>query len=303
MPQAPQVKEQADTVKSQLEKANVEEAVIEKPNVFGATTAYSLSDIVAYTSQTGDTIESLATKFDLNANTIKWSNNLNSGEIPVETVLKIPPSNGIIYTVSGDDTIDTIADKYGADKSKLIAFNDMELTGFTAGDTVFIPEGKQSTTPNDVNSKLAAKLANGPATSNYGNVKKGQQIGRVGSTGFSTGPHLHLQVSNNGVIVNPMGNSGELINGYSWPIVGGGNYISQPYGCVAPSWFYSEKCNGGANSMHDGLDIAAGRGTPILAVADGQIIFKGWHGGLGYLVIIDHGDGWQTWYPHQTAQY
>ena len=54
---------------------------------------------------------------------------------------------------------------------------------------------------------------------------------------------------------------------------------------------------------HKGLDIAAVRGTPILATAAGTVTFAGWSGGYGYLVKIDHGNNVETYYGHCSKLY
>lgn len=50
--------------------------------------------------------------------------------------------------------------------------------------------------------------------------------------------------------------------------------------------------------FHTGLDISAPRGTPVSAAHDGKVLFAGWYGGYGKLVILDHGDGVSTLYGH-----
>jgi len=51
---------------------------------------------------------------------------------------------------------------------------------------------------------------------------------------------------------------------------------------------------------HHGTDFGAKRGTPILAAADGKIIFSGWKGGYGKVTKIKHKDGYVTLYAHQS---
>ncbi len=72
------------------------------------------------------------------------------------------------------------------------------------------------------------------------------------------------------------------------PVVGG--TITSPYGYRT-------------SGFHTGLDIAIATGTPIYASASGTVKFAGTQGGYGKLVIIDHGNGYQTYYAHCSALY
>jgi hypothetical protein len=51
---------------------------------------------------------------------------------------------------------------------------------------------------------------------------------------------------------------------------------------------------------HEGIDISAPFGTPILAAAKGVVTFAGWMAGLGNMVEIDHGFGYVTRYGHAS---
>ncbi len=54
----------------------------------------------------------------------------------------------------------------------------------------------------------------------------------------------------------------------------------------------------GQRRFHTGIDLAAPEGTPIVAAADGTVIYAGWKGAYGQTVMVDHGDEWATMYAH-----
>jgi murein DD-endopeptidase MepM/ murein hydrolase activator NlpD len=54
----------------------------------------------------------------------------------------------------------------------------------------------------------------------------------------------------------------------------------------------------GEGAFHTGVDLAVPRGTPVHVTADGVVQSAGWSGGYGKLIIVDHGDGLQTYYAH-----
>ena len=79
--------------------------------------------------------------------------------------------------------------------------------------------------------------------------------------------------------------------GYIWPV--NSRYITSTMG--------GRNSPGGIGSTnHKGIDIAVPRGTPIYAADGGTVTYAGWMGGYGYLVIIDHGNGYQTYYGHNS---
>jgi murein DD-endopeptidase MepM/ murein hydrolase activator NlpD len=72
--------------------------------------------------------------------------------------------------------------------------------------------------------------------------------------------------------------------GFIWPV---NAPITSPFG-----WRWGR--------MHEGVDLGAAYGTPIAAAAAGAVIYAGWEGGYGNLVVIDHGGGLATAYGHQS---
>jgi murein DD-endopeptidase MepM/ murein hydrolase activator NlpD len=50
--------------------------------------------------------------------------------------------------------------------------------------------------------------------------------------------------------------------------------------------------------FHTGVDISCPRGSEVLAARDGRVVFTGWKGGYGNLVIVEHEHGYRSFYGH-----
>ncbi len=99
--------------------------------------------IVEYIVESGDTLWSLAEKFNISLDTILWANNLNKNSLikPGQKLI-IPPVSGIIHYVKTGDTISEIAKKYKGKAEEITSFNELSSEGdIYIGDVIIIPNG------------------------------------------------------------------------------------------------------------------------------------------------------------------
>jgi murein DD-endopeptidase MepM/ murein hydrolase activator NlpD len=105
------------------------------------------SEVRTYAVQPGDTISTIAEKFGVSVDTIRWENNLESVKaIKVGQKLRILPVSGVLHKVTRGETIYSIAKKYQVDAQAIVnwpynSFANDETFGLAVGQELTVPDG------------------------------------------------------------------------------------------------------------------------------------------------------------------
>ncbi len=103
------------------------------------------SEVIEYEVKGGDTLSSIADKFGVSTDTIKWANDLTDiHSIKPGQKLKILPLSGVAHTVKSGDTLQSVAKKYAANDQAILdfPFNDIpDDFSLKVGQVLIVPDG------------------------------------------------------------------------------------------------------------------------------------------------------------------
>ncbi len=96
-----------------------------------------------YTVEAGETLGTIAAKFNVTVAEIRWSNTnlMSSDTVNTGDQIVIPPVHGVVVTTKASDTIARLANQYQVDPQSIIDFNRLRSTQLAAGMTLVIPGG------------------------------------------------------------------------------------------------------------------------------------------------------------------
>lgn len=141
LPTAGDLREATTTleIKKQLSQSDAE--VIAKPQIVNPETS-AKRGITSYVTKQGDTMESIAKKFKISAQTLRWANNTVSDAVDIGKTLTVPLTDGVVYTVKDGDTVQSVAEKYKVNADRVVLYNDLEAGAALAKDTkLVLPNG------------------------------------------------------------------------------------------------------------------------------------------------------------------
>jgi murein DD-endopeptidase MepM/ murein hydrolase activator NlpD len=226
-------------------------------------------ETIKYTVQSGDSVFGIAEKFGLDPTTILWGNYSVLKDSPdslrVGQELTILPTDGTYHQWQAGEGLTGVAKYYGIDPETIVNYPANHLNPDTIGDysNPDIPAGTWLIVPGGKRDFVSWSA---PVGMTRDNPAVAQVLG-AGSCGIVTGGAI---------------GTGAFI----WPA--DRHYLSGND--------FSPQTN------HSGIDISGSLGSPVYAVDAGVIVYAGWNDwGYGYMIIIDHGNNWQTLYAHLSV--
>jgi surface antigen len=154
----------AKTMNAQATLATTDDATLAKSSVVD-TAGTATRGILTHTVAAGDTLASVSAEYNITSDTIRWANDLGEADaLQPGQKLTILPISGLQYKVSAGDTPEVLAEKYQSNADQIIAFNNAEVKGLQAGQTIVIPDGVMP----EVAKPAATVASNTPAASRTG---------------------------------------------------------------------------------------------------------------------------------------
>ncbi len=210
------------------------------------------------------------------------------------------------YTVVKGDTVGRIASKHDMTVSQLKALNPSQnLNKIYPGDKVTVSAAvPYLSVKQTITETYSEKIAYGTtieySDSMYSGTSKIKKAGTYGSATvtadvvYVNGVEQERMVLSYEVTTEPV-NQIKLVGTKARPkTMATGHFIKPVVGTVSASYGKYPTLSG----THTGIDWRAPKGTTIKASDGGKVIWSGWKGNYGYLVIIDHENGYQTYYAH-----
>lgn len=135
----PNVESLSYSLATKAELAQSSNEFINKPQIVEVDS--KRPTISSYTTGNGDTVQSVAAKFTISEDTVRWANSLTSDGLQGGRNLVIAGTTGVVYTVKTGDDAAKLADRYKADRDRIVTYNNLELTGLVVGSKIVIPDG------------------------------------------------------------------------------------------------------------------------------------------------------------------
>jgi len=106
------------------------------------------NEITTHIVESGESLWSIAKKYDLKIETVIWANDIKDAIIQPGQELAILPVDGLIHLVEKGDTLESIAAKYKADPEKIVAINEIfSPDEIFENQALIIPDGELPSAP------------------------------------------------------------------------------------------------------------------------------------------------------------